>query len=111
MSHHLETRRRLIRSRGRTMTLIRQARGATPAISLPLIGFPRAYRPDEIQGGVQANDQQVEILNDEIAAAGWPAPPANPDRLVIDGRTSTVKGARPVYAGAELLGWSIWVTG
>ena len=100
----------MIRSRGRTMTLRRERKGGAP-VEVTLIGFPRAYRPEEIQGGVQATDQQVEILNDEIAAAGWPAPPANPDRLVIDGRTSTVKGARPVYAGAELLGWSIWVTG
>ena len=90
------------------MVLTRQAKGATPAVSVTLMGFPRTYRPEEIQGGVQANDQQVEILNDEIAAAGWPVPPGNPDRLVIDGRTSTVKGARPIYDGPTLIGWSIW---
>ncbi|WP_075800251.1 hypothetical protein [Roseomonas gilardii] len=111
MSQALQTRRRMIRSRGRSMVLTRQAKGATPAVSVTLTGFPRTYRPEEIQGGVQANDQQVEILNDEIAAAGWPVPPGNPDRLVIDGRTSTVKGARPIYDGPALIGWSIWVSG
>jgi hypothetical protein len=110
MSHHLEARRRQIRAKGRPMVLTRQARGATPAASVTLLGFPRGYRPDEIQGGVQGGDQQVEILQDEIAAAEWPFPPAQPDRLVIDGRTSTVKGARPIYDGALLIGWSIWVS-
>ncbi|MFT8245200.1 hypothetical protein [Roseomonas sp. BN140053] len=110
MSHHLEARRRTILTRGRPMTL-RRERAGQAALVVEVTGFARAYRPEEFQGGVQANDQQVEILNDEIAAAGWPAPPGNPDRLVMDGRTSTVKGARPVYAGAELIGWSLWVNG
>ena len=111
MSHHLETRRRMIRSRGRSMVLTRQADGASLAASVTLTGFPRDYRPDEFQGGVQAGDMQIETLDDEMAAAGWPVPPGNPDRILVDGRTVTVKAARPVYDGALRIGWSIWVRG
>ncbi|MBC9176768.1 hypothetical protein [Pseudoroseomonas ludipueritiae] len=110
MSELLAGRRAEIRKNGRSMVLTRQARGTTPAVSVTLLGFPRTYRPQEIQGGVQVNDQQVETLHDEIAAAGWPFPPAQPDRLVIDGRTSTVKAARPIFDGPLLIGWSIWVS-
>jgi hypothetical protein len=108
MSHFLAARRRQIRAKGRAMVLHRN--GATPA-SVTLLGFPRSYRPDEIQGGVVQGDQQVEILNDELAAAGWTAQPAHPDRLVIDGRSATVQGSRAVYDGALLIGWSLWVRG
>lgn len=104
----LAARRHMIRTRGRLMSLRRE--GASP-LAVDLMGFPRAYRPDEIEGGVVQGDQQVEILNDELAAAAWPSKPAHPDRLVIDGGTATVQGARPVYDGALLIGWSIWVRG
>jgi hypothetical protein len=108
MSHHLAARRRMIRAKGRPMVLHKQ--GASPG-SVDLLGFPRGYRPDEIAGGVQQGDQQVETLNDELAEAGWTSPPAHRDRLVIDGRSTTIQGARAVYDGQLLIGWSLWVRG
>ncbi|EHM01419.1 hypothetical protein HMPREF9946_02158 [Acetobacteraceae bacterium AT-5844] len=107
MSQLLRDRRAEIRRNGREMVLHRT--GATPP-SVTLLGFPRSYRPDELEGGVVQGDQQVETLNDELAAAGW-TQPATPDRLVIDGRSTTVQGARAVYDGALLIGWSLWVRG
>ncbi|WP_338928380.1 hypothetical protein WDZ11_14805 [Roseomonas mucosa] len=111
MSHLLQDRRAEIRANGREMRLMVPARSGQAEVSVTLLGMPRAYRPQEIQGGVQANDQQVEILNDEIAAAGFPMPPDQYTRLVVDGRTTTIKGVRGVYDGALLIGWSIWTKG
>jgi hypothetical protein len=108
MSHLLAGRRRMILSRGRMMTLRREG---TPPLSVDLIGFPRGFRPDEIKGGVVQGDQQVEILTDELEDAGWPDAPERPDRLMFDGTTTTVQGARPVYDGALRIGWSLWVRG
>ncbi|MDQ1081443.1 hypothetical protein [Pseudoroseomonas cervicalis] len=106
MSHRLATRRRQIRARGRTMLL---ARPDGPAVSL--VGYLHAYGADEMTGGVQQGDGQVETLNDEIAAAEWPAPPSRPDRITIGGQRWTVQGAWPVYDGELLIGWKIWVRG
>ncbi|EHM01153.1 hypothetical protein HMPREF9946_02228 [Acetobacteraceae bacterium AT-5844] len=108
MSQLLNSRRRQIRAKGRTMVLHRS--GATPP-SVTLLGFPRAYRPDELEGGVIQGDQQVEILADELNAAGWTDKPERPDRLVIDGRSTAVQGSRAVCDGALLIGYSLWVRG
>ena len=109
MSHHLDARRRQIRAKGRPMTLRRGP--ATAPIEVALTGFARDYRPEEVQGLVKQGDQRVEILDDEIAAAGWPSPPKNPDKLDIGGRMTTVQGAREIEVGGTRLGWSLWVTG
>ena len=108
MSQALQTRRRMIRSRGRQMTL---RRAGTGGASVDLIGFASSYSPEQTQGAVSPGDQQVQILNDEIAAASWPAPPRKDDKLVLDGRTAAVKGAWPVHDGALLIGWRLWISG
>lgn len=79
--------------------------------SVTVQGLPYQYAPRDLVGGLMQGDQRVEILNDEIAAAGWPGPPGKPDRLLIDGRTSTLQGARPICEGSGLIGWSLWVRG
>jgi hypothetical protein len=109
MGQHGDNRRALLAARGRPMSL---RRAATPAaLVVTVSGYPRAYNPGELTAGVQQGDVRVEILNDEVAAAGWPAPPRNPDRLVMDARTYTVMGAFPIYEGAAVIGWSLWVRG
>jgi hypothetical protein len=108
MGQMLETRRRMIRSRGHLMTLRKLVPNSQP-IDVQLMGFARAYRPEEIQGAVKQGDQRVEILNDELEAAGFGAP-AHPQKL-IDGGTMTLGGAWPVREGAAVIGWSLWVTG
>jgi hypothetical protein len=110
MGQMLETRRRMIRSRGRTMRLIRRATNGVPQQTVDLMGFPRLYRPGEIEGAIQQGDQQVEILADELDAAGFGAPTTG-HLLVLDGRQVTLQGARPIYEGADLIGHSLWVRG
>jgi hypothetical protein len=105
---HADARRALLRDRGRAMVLRRQA---TPAVTVTVQGYPRAYSPGELQAGVQQGDVRIEILNDEIAAASWPGPPRNPDRILMDGRTYTVLGAFPMYEGETLFAYSLWTRG
>lgn len=102
-------RRALLRARGRLMVLRRQASPTAPAVAV--LGYSRAFQPGELQAGVQQGDVRIEILADEIAEAAWPAPPRNPDRVTVDGRTYTVQGATAIYDLAELIGWSLWCRG
>jgi hypothetical protein len=107
MGAQAQARRRQIAGKGRPMALRRIGEP-----DLPLIGFLRDYQPQELLGGVQQGDVRVEILAEEIAAAGWTTPPAKPDRLVVDGRSYAIQAAaRPVHEGADLIGWSIWARG
>lgn len=99
-------RGRMLAARGRPMVLSR-----VNGPSVTVVGFARQYQPQELVGAVVQGDQRVEIGAAEIAAAGWPAPPARPDRLVIDGRSATVQGAVAVHEGAAVIGYSLWVRG
>ena len=109
MSAHLTARRRQIARNGRPMTLRRGP--STAPVTVALTGFAREYRPEELQGAVQQGDWRVEILDDEIAAAGWPGPPGKPDKLTIGGAVFTVQGAMEVNVGGQRIGWSLWVRG
>lgn len=103
-----ETRRRLLATRGRPVVLTK-AGGAAVTVLAHVNLMPR-YTDIPGSNVVQPR-QSIEILNDEIAAASWPAPPSKPDRIQIDGRTSVIQNAHPVYEGATLIGWSIFVEG
>lgn len=110
MGHILEGRRRQIRLKGRRMTLIRRASAGVPERRVVLTGFARVLRPGAPEGPIQQGDQQVEILHDEIADAGWPWPPRLHDALDM-GRQVTLQAAAPIYEGSTLVGWSLWVRG
>lgn len=109
MGQHLRNRRALLAARGRPMLLRRQAGVVISTVTA--IAFARAFNPGEIAGGVQQGDVRIETLADEMAAAAWPVPPKNPDRITMDGRTYTVIGATGVYEGPQLIGYSIWARG
>ena len=96
---------------GRPMTLRRQT-GVNPAtyLDLPVAGRLSAYRPEQLQGGVQQGDASVAILNDELAAAGWSAPRAK-EAIVIDGRTWQIIGVRAAYERSMVIGFALWVRG
>jgi len=112
MGAHLDARRRTLGQMGRPMTLRRQLTVSPQTYAdLTVQGFDRAFQPQEIQGGVRQGDRRVEILNDELAAAGWPALRGQVLRLVIDGTTVTVVDAFPLYEGATLIGHSLWCRG
>lgn len=104
------SRRRMLASRGRIMTLKRQI---TPSseISHPLLGFLQTYRAEQVSGDVRQGDATVATMHDEIAAAAWVPPPRVRDILVIGGRTWAVQGSKPIYDGETLIGWEFWVRG
>jgi len=110
MGHLLDGRRRMIRSRGRSMTLRLLASAGVPQRDVALVGFDRAYRPGELEGGIAQGDEQVEILNDEIAAAGFPAPTSGM-LLIRDGQQVTLQGSRAIREGSAVIGHSLWVRG
>lgn len=109
---HLEARRRMLAAKGRPMTLRRQT-SINPEVFVDLTvqGFDRSFQPQEITGGVRQGDRQVEILNDELAAASWPVLRGKVLRIVIDGATATVVDVFPLYEGASLIGHRLWVRG
>lgn len=112
MPLHLPSRRRQIAAKGRAMVLQRQT-GVSPVVwaQVQVRGVARGYRPEQLTGDIRQGDQNVSILNDEIAAAGWPGPPKARDSIIIDGRTWAVEGAYPVYEGDLLIGHDLWVRG
>ena len=100
------------------MTLSRLTAGSDPPAytEVTVLAFPSRFAPADAAssaqepslGVVMLGDERVEILNDEIEAAGWPAPPRRNDRL-SDSYPRTVQAAWPVYDGGLLIGWSLWV--
>ena len=110
----LDGRRRQIGAKGSPLQLARAQKGvAAIGAQLAVIGVLRGFRPSETTGGVEIGDEQVEILNDELAAAGgvWAAGPRPRDIVLDGGRSLTVQGARAVREGAAVIGWSLWVRG
>jgi hypothetical protein len=109
---HLAARRRQIKLNGAVLTLRRQT-ATNPATyrDVSLLGMPAFYKPGTLTGGVQQGDAQVQILTDEITAAGWPGPPRVRDLLIVDGRTWSVIGANPVMVGPLTIGFSLWIRG
>jgi hypothetical protein len=120
VSVHLWARRKLIAGNGRAMTLSRVVVGSDPPayVSVELIGVPgNLIATTDQRGRVEIRtigvellgNEKIEILNDEIAAANWPTPPARNDRIFSDGLIRTVQSAAPIWDGAVLLGWTLQV--
>ena len=103
------------------MTLSRVVAGSDPPayINVTVMGVPGNLVPTTQQRGrVQVRtigvqmlgEEKIEILNDEIAAAAWPAPPARNDRVFTDALLRTVQSAAPIYDGVLLIGWTLQVS-
>jgi hypothetical protein len=118
---HEANRRLIIGNMGRPMVLARNVGATNPPTyqSVTLTGFvsPFTQSTTDAKAASQSasfgvaliGNQSVRINNDEIAAAAWPAPPRRNDRVIFDGMPRTLQGADPVYEGAKLIGWTLWV--
>jgi len=96
---------------GQAMVLRRRIGTTNAFTDVSVKGVPRAYQPNELLGGLQQGDQRVVISSKEIRAAGWPAPPQAGDLVVWNSSTRTVRGARHIKIGEEILGYDLWVRG
>lgn len=86
----------MLATRGRPVILSRPGSPSDPVTCLAMV---LGYQPNELVGGIAQGDRKVTIGMGEINAAFWPAPVRAGDKVVIDGRTTTVQGAEPRYAG------------
>lgn len=112
MSHLQATWRRLIAVKGRPMTLRRQT-AASPVTftDVSVRAASAMYQPDQITEGLKQGDRKLSILNDEIAAAGWPGPPRTGDKVLVDSTTLNVLGSVALYDGTALVGHRMSVRG
>lgn len=114
MGVHLEARRRNIARAGRTMTLQRTS-GTFPSVttvSVALVGFSHAYKPDPLVGTMIQADLVFEILNDEIEASGsYTGPPVKGDQILADGLTYEVEAVDPVREAGTIIGHRLMVRG
>ncbi len=91
---------------GRPMVLRRQTLGPG-GLQVPLdvtvYGRAKNYDPAELIGGIAQGDSEITFTNAEIAAAQWPGPPRQNDKIVVDGKVRNVEGVEPKYLGSEVL--------
>jgi hypothetical protein len=100
---------RMLARNGRPMTLRRRVGTAlTTFNSATVTGFLVSFAPQEVVGLVQQGDARVTITPN--VGTTLSAPREN-DSLLVDGKAWRVMGAQPLYAGATLTGWRLWVRG
>lgn len=100
------SRRRQIRAKGRTMTLMRPA-GAPSVSVLAYAPPPQAVTLDT---GAAVAPFQAQITQDELAASTYGVP--RTDDILMDGpRRYALKDAQPVYDGSAICGWTLISTG
>lgn len=109
MTAFADSRRRLLARMGRTMTLHRADASAS---DLPVTGYLTTFRPETGNPPLQQGEAVVELMDDEIAAAGQAAPDLG-TMVIIDTETWAVLpgGAHPVYSGVTRIGWTLHVKG
>lgn len=75
-------------------------------------GCVRAFRPEEIVGGIQQSDSSV-ILS-PTSLAGWAASPPVPrtnDKITIQGRSRNVTFVKPIAVNNEVVRYELTVAG
>jgi hypothetical protein len=108
----LASRRRFVQKRGRPATLRRQTAVKPAAYTdVALLVVSTHYSPEAIHEAVKQGDVKLATTNDEIAAAGWPGPPASTDLVILDGKTWSVEGVEQVFEAAVCIGFVLQVRG
>lgn len=81
-------------------------------IDVSVLGYLSMFRAEQIGvGSIIQGDGTIAILNDEIAAAGWPGPVRAQDKIIIDGRFWIILGSSEVCEGSNVIGHTISVRG
>ena len=96
---------RMMARMGRRMLLRRRLGATANFIEVSYMGVLHIYRPDELIGSVTQGDARV------LLGAGPAMTPARGDLLQIGGRTWSVMGVTPRYAGEKATSYDCWVRG
>lgn len=106
--------------------ILRRIYGTAPNtinVDVTVRAFVRAFRPDELIGGIAQSDSNVIISPTQIAQHRWPggelATPQNPtpslprpnDKIIISGRTRSVTFVKPIYIDGDLVRINMTVSG
>ena len=97
----------MVQAFGRTVTL---RRPGTPNVDVAVKAKVQELlgENDALVGDLKQRDLSVIISNAEIAAAAWPGPPLQNDRVIIDGRSFTVWKPGTRHIGEAIAGhWMI----
>lgn len=79
----------MIQKYGQPVT-IRRMTGSIP-FDVDVIAIVNDYVPNELVGGIQQGDRKVTISNREISSHQWPGPPVQGDKVLINGKTTTLQ--------------------
>ena len=107
---------RQISKHGEKVDLIRLTGTQLTPLTVTCRAFVRAYRPEELVGGIIQGDSRVILSPQEIEANGWPGPnssatptgqdrrvPRKGDRIVIAGKVRNIESGTPVYLAGQLV--------
>ena len=105
-------RARQIARKGRPMTLRRLTAPETLGYAEgDVTGFSSAEPDAEPQDGTAGENRRRRHIELGAIPPDWPAPPRGGDELLDGVVTFSVSAAEPVWDGAELAGWRLWVEG
>ena len=109
-----DTRLRIIdmlERRGRPASLRRRVGTTNAFTDVTVDAVSAGYQPQELVGTIIQGDRKAVISNDEIEAASWPSPPRRGDLLVIDGVTTTIQVATPMFDKTRVVAYICQVRG
>jgi len=72
------------------MVTLRRMTGSIP-FDVDCKAVVNEYLPNELVGGIQQGDRRVVISNREIEERQWPGPPVQGDKVIINGKTTTLQ--------------------
>lgn len=93
----------IIALHGEAMTLRRPVgTTSTSFTDVTVTGKRQGFNGADLVGDLRQGDIEVRISNKEIAAAAWPGPPRNGDKLVAASKTYTVQNCDTRYHDGEI---------
>lgn len=96
-------------SREGRLVLLRRLSGPDTFFDVSLYSYGTDYHIDsrervggaDVAGGIVQGDRIERISNKEISERQWPGPPRRGDQLIIEGRTTNIRGVETKVVGGE----------
>jgi hypothetical protein len=96
---------------GQTVTVRRLSGTQQIPLDVVVRAVVRGYGPDELLGGVQQGDRRVILTQHEMEQGQWCWPVKVQDRVIIDGRTTTVQSVETRKIGNDIAMYVLQVRG